>query len=192
VTFGGNDEAILRALLAKAGLTEKDVTLFSVRYDYTPFFQKAVNFWPVYRNSQAVFLGEKLRQAGEPFAFFSPADHGVKFVANSVVTARDILEKRPKLVTAFLSALLQGWREALAPENEAAAVAMLQRYDRDSTRETLREQLAITRELVQPGPPEAVGAIDVEAWKQTEQIMLDQRLISGPVGVERVLRPLEQ
>ncbi|MGW8188192.1 MAG: ABC transporter substrate-binding protein, partial [Desulfobacterales bacterium] len=84
VTFGGNDETILRTLLAEAGLTEADVKLYSVRYDYTPFIQKIVNFWPVYRNTQAVFLSDKLRGSGDVFAFFNPADYGVRFVANSL------------------------------------------------------------------------------------------------------------
>ncbi len=35
ITYGGNDETIMRTLLARAGLEEKDVALFSVRYDYT-------------------------------------------------------------------------------------------------------------------------------------------------------------
>jgi hypothetical protein len=33
------------------------------------------------------------------------------------------------------------------------------------------------------------GAIDEEAWKQTETIMLEQKLIGAPVTVEKILRP---
>ena len=93
VTFGGNDETILRTLLERGGIAVEDVTLYSVRYDYTPFFQKKVNFWPVYRNAQAVFLGNKLRKAGETFAFFNPVDYDVRFVANSLVTSGEIDQK---------------------------------------------------------------------------------------------------
>ncbi len=45
ITYGGNDETIMRALLATAGLDEHKVHLASVRYDYTPFFQKKI---PIY------------------------------------------------------------------------------------------------------------------------------------------------
>jgi len=34
----------------------------------------------------------------------------------------------------------------------------------------------------------AAGSIDVEAWKQTERIMLAQKLIPVPVSVEKALR----
>ena len=187
VTFGGNDEHILRTLLAKAGLSENDVTLFSVRYDYTPFYQKKVNFWPVYRNSQAVFLSAKLREAGERYEFFNPVDYGVRFVANSVVTSRQILEKKPKTVRRFTVGLLRGWRAAMDPANSEKTIRTVQKYDKDSTEVTLLEQLDITRGLVNPLPNIAVGAIDVGAWKQTEQILLVQKQIPAPVSVENHL-----
>ena len=38
LTFGGNDETIMRTLLAKFGLSEASVNVYSVRYDYTPFY----------------------------------------------------------------------------------------------------------------------------------------------------------
>ena len=187
VTFGGNDEHILRTLLAKADLTDSDVTLFSVRYDYTPFFQKKVNFWPVYRNSQAVFLGGKLRAAGERYAFFNPVDYGVQFVANSVVTSRQLLDKRPETVRRFTIALLRGWQASMDSANSAKTIQTVQQFDKDSTAATLQEQLKITRSLVHPQPAMVLGTIDVSAWKQTEQILLQQKQIPSPVGVEKHL-----
>jgi NitT/TauT family transport system substrate-binding protein len=54
--------------------------------------------------------------------------------------------------------------------------------------EIIRKQLTATRRLMKPSQAVQVGRIDMEAWKQTERIMLKQRLISGPVSVERILR----
>ena len=190
VTFGGNDEAILKTLLAKAGLTDAEVTLFSVRYDYTPFLQKKVNFWPVYRNTQAVFLGQKLQEAGETFAFFNPAEYGVKFVANSVITSRDILKTKPDLVNKFIVALLKGWQASLDPANANKTISMLQKFDKDSTIKTLREQLDITRKLIQPDASVPIGTIDIAAWQQTESIMLKQKQVSSPVMVDKYLKQI--
>ena len=192
VTFGGNDETILRTLLAEAGLTEADVKLYSVRYDYTPFIQKIVNFWPVYRNTQAVFLGEKLRGSGDVFSFFNPADYGVRFVANSLVTSREMTINQPDIVRKFTAALLRGWKAALKPDNADQAVETLRRYDKDSSVETLRQELTITRSLVQPDAAIPIGFIDTAAWKQTEQIMAAQGLIPKPVHVEKVLRNISR
>ncbi|MFZ0614105.1 MAG: ABC transporter substrate-binding protein [Desulfobacterales bacterium] len=190
VTFGGNDETILKTLLARAGLTEADVTLYSVRYDYTPFIQKTVNFWPVYRNTQAVFLAEKLRGSGDAFAFFNPADYGVRLVANSLVTSGKIIERDPETVRKFTTALLKGWRAALEPANADRALETLRRYDKDSSTDVLREELAVTRSLVQPDPAIPIGFIDTAAWKQTAQIMVAQGLVPAPVRIDSVLREI--
>ena len=187
VTFGGNDETILRTLLAKAGLSDQDVELFSVRYDYAPFLKKKVNFWPVYRNTQAVFLGAKLRKAGEPYAFFNPAEYGIRFVANSVVTTRRMLNNKPDIVRKFTVGLLRGWRAAMDPANRKTVIQTLRMVDKDTDIETLHQQLDITRTLIHPNPKIPIGTIDEQAWRQTEQIMLNQKQVTTPVAVEKVL-----
>jgi len=187
VTFGGNDETIMRALLARYGIAENEVTLFSVRYDYTPFYEGRVAFWPLYLNAQAVIIGDKLAQAGEPFDVISPDRLGVKFVANSVVTTREMLEKHPDTVKRFLAALRQGWQDALDPQNEERAVQVLLQMDRETPAAVVRRQLAVTRDLMLPAPGAAFGTIDLDAWKQTAEIMAAQQLIPAKPNVESVL-----
>jgi NitT/TauT family transport system substrate-binding protein len=187
VTFGGNDEAVLRALLARYGIAEEQVNLFSVRYDYTPFYEGKVAFWPLYLNAQAAIIGEKLERAGEKYAFLSPDALGVRFVANSVVTTRDMVEKRPDTVKRFLAALLQAWQDALDPRNEDPAVKALIDADRETSEAIVRKQLPVTRQLMKTSPASDFGKIDVAAWKQTEEIMRAQGLIPRPIDVDALL-----
>jgi NitT/TauT family transport system substrate-binding protein len=187
VTFGGNDETIMRTLLAKAGLAEPEVELFNVRYDYTPFYRHQVDIWPVYRNTQGIVIGRKMQADSDPVRFLVPGDFGVQFVANSVVTSQKMIQRDPETVKRFVQALLTGWETALDPANEVRALDTLQQYDKDTPRELLAEQLAITRTLIKPKADLAIGTIDTAAWQQTEAIMLDQKQISEPVGVETVL-----
>ncbi len=188
ITFGGNDETIMRALMAKYDIKESEVSLFSVRYDYTPFYQGEVDLWPVYRNAQAPIIGAKLQKAGERFDLLDPSKLGIQFVANSVVTTRKMLEERPETVKKFTAALLQGWREALNPKNEEKAIAMLLKYDPETPEEIVRQQLPATRFLMMPSANFEFGKIDTAAWKQTEEIMLAQKLIPVPVYVEKLLK----
>ncbi len=188
VTYGGNDETILRALMAKFGLARDSVNLYSVRYDYTPFYEGKVDLWPVYINAQGVIIRQKLATAGEKTAFFSPEAFGIRFVANSVITSRKLLKENPDMVNRFRQALIEGWQEAMAPENTEKTITVLRQFDKDTPEATAREQLTETRPLVQPGSPKDVGQINVTAWKQTEDIMLNQKLISGPVHVTRILK----
>ena len=190
ITYGGNDETIMRTLLAKGGINPKDATLFSVRYDYTPFFKRKADIWPVYRNTQGVFLSTKLAREGETLRFLDPHDFGVRFVANSVVTSEQMIAKHPQTVVKFKQALLQGWRDALNPANRQKALNALKQYDKDTSEAILTQQLAITRTLIQPSPDIKIGAIDADAWKETEQIMLAQGLLKKPVDVEKALRNL--
>ncbi len=188
VTFGGNDETIMRALLAKYGIAEGEVELFSVRYDYTPFYQGEVDLWPVYRNAQGVFLEEKLRQAGETAAFFNPDAAGIQFVANSVVTTREMVENRPEVVDRFVGALLKAWEAALDPAHSEEAIRIIHAHDPDTPVDQIRKQWALTREFVKPAPDFAIGTIDVPAWKETERIMVNQGLVPGPVNVGAALK----
>ena len=189
ITYGGNDETIMRALLSKYKIMNNEVRFFSVRYDYTPFYEGEVDLWPIYQNAEGVVIAEKLRKAGEEVSFFNPDAFGIRFVSNSVITTQRMLKERPGTIQKFISALLQGWREALDPGNKEKSVATIHQFDRDTPIKIIRQQLEATRMLMKPSPEIEIGRIDVEAWKQTERIMLEQKLISGPVSVERILRP---
>ena len=189
VTFGGNDETIMRTLLAEAGLSDSDVKLFSVRYDYTPFYRRQVQLWPVYRNAQGPILTAQLEKEGEKTVFFNPADFGVKFVANSVVTHARTLEEKPELVQRFVNALFSGWQQALDPNNEQGTLAILRKFDPETPPAIQSQQLRITRQLIQPHAAIAIGTIDQEGWAQTQQIMYDQKLLPKKIDLKEILKP---
>ena len=187
ITYGGNDETIMRALLAKHRIGKDEIEFFSVRYDYTPFYQGKVDLWPVYQNAEGLIIAEKLAKAGEEADFFNPNEFGVRFVANSVITTEQMVREHPETVSKFLRALLQGWRQALDPANADKAVATVQRFDRDTSVAVLRKQLDATRALMISPSGKDFGWIDSHAWKQTAGIMFEQKLIAAPVSVDEIL-----
>lgn len=191
ITYGGNDENIMRTLLAKAGISADEYTPYSVRYDLTPFYQKKTDLWPCYVNSQGVILRQKLAQEGERVAFFNPADYGVRFVANSVITSRRLLEKQPAVVKRFVGALMAAWEAALNPANQKKALETLSKFDKNTAPDIQRLQLEATRPLIKPTPETPIGAMDIDAWRQTEAIMLKQKQIKKPVHVEKILYPIQ-
>ena len=91
------------------------------------------------------------------------------------------------MVRRFTISLLRGWQASMDPANSDKTIRTVQKFDKDSTEPTLQEQLKITRSLVHPQPAVALGTIDVSAWKQTEQILLQQKQVPAPVGVEKHL-----
>ncbi|MDA3787056.1 MAG: ABC transporter substrate-binding protein [Desulfobacula sp.] len=184
ITFGGNDETIMKTLLTRAGLGSKDVRLSGVRFDFTPFLKKKVDVWPVYRNSQGVILQYKLMQEGEAVYFFNPSAFGVDFVANSIVTSGRMIKAHPQRVKSFLTALLKAWEAAMDQANEADVLAAVKKKDKGTRDDIRKKQLAVTRELIKPDPDIRIGRIDVNAWKQTENIMLTEKQIKAPVSIE--------
>lgn len=190
VTFGKNDEIIMRTLLAQAGIKDNQVELYSVRMDYTPFYQKRVNLWPCYINSQGVQIGGKLKAEGEKVGFFNPSVYGIRFVANSVITSQGIMDKQPDMVKKFITALLKGWRDAMDPAQADRTVEIVHRYDKDTSIAVLKAQLDVTRGLIKPQAKTVIGAIDADAWDQTEQMMLDYKQIKKPVHVTQILHSM--
>jgi NitT/TauT family transport system substrate-binding protein len=93
-------------------------------------------------------------------------------------------------VKRFLAALLAGWQQALDPKNQEEAIKTLQKYDPDTPRSILEEQLKITRELIQPNPALAIGTIDEKGWEQTERIMRVQKQLPVEIDIKTILKPV--
>ncbi len=182
VTFGGNDESIMNTLFAKGGITKDDVKITGARFDFTPFLTGKVDVWPVYRNSQGVILENKLGQEGEKVRFMNPADFGVSFVANSVITSGKMIKEHPEVVDKFVQALVKGWDKAMDSSNEANSLAAIAARDKGNNDAIRKQQLEVTRALVIKDG--VFGKIDEAAWKQTEKIMLKEGQIKKAVTVE--------
>ncbi len=184
ITFGGNDETIMNTIFAKGGIKKGDVTIESARFDFTPFLTGKVDIWPVYRNSQGVILKNRLQEAGEGVRFFNPADHGVNFVANSVITSRKMMETAPDTVEKFRTALMAAWTDAMDPSNSESTLAAIAARDKGNNDAIRKLQLDATRNLV---AADGFGTIDTAAWIQTEDIMLKEQQIKKVVKVQNWL-----
>lgn len=185
ITYGGNDESIMNTLFAKGGIKKGEVKIHSARFDFSPFLTEKVQIWPVYRNSQGVILKNRLQAEGEDVRFFNPADFGVNFVANSVITSKKMLDTQPDTVDKFKTALLAAWTDAMDPAHQERTLAAIAARDKGNSEEIIRLQLIATRELVST---EEFGSIDTGAWIQTEKIMLKEQQIKKPVNVQKWLQ----
>ncbi len=188
ITYGGNDEAIFTALMKKYRLTEKDLNLYAVHYDYAPFWKGKVNLWPIYRNTEGIVLTAKMAAGGHTAAFFEPGRYGIKFVANSIITSGNIYRHKPEVVKKFTRVLMAAWTEALAEKNRVAVAEAVHLLDTDTPVPLIMKQLDSTAKFVL-SPDIPTGTIDKRAWEQTASIMLDQDLIDHEVDLAAILDP---
>jgi len=183
VTYGGNDEAILSALLKMYEIRPDDLELYAVHYDFNPFWKGEVELWPVYRNTQGIILQKKMVQTGKQVGFFNPNTFGIRFVANCLITSKKVCSEQPQLVKVFTEAVLKGWRDAMDPAMEFKVAQTIHRLDPETPIPVIQQQLAETRALVVTESPSAIGTIDYMAWKQTAEILMKQGLISRKVNI---------
>nr|OPL13556.1 MAG: hypothetical protein AVO38_13150 [delta proteobacterium ML8_D] len=183
ITYGGNDEAILSALLRMYKIRPEDLELYAVHYDFNPFWKGEVELWPVYRNTQGIILQKKMAQTGKQAGFFNPSTFGIQFVANCLITSKKLYSERPQLVKVFTEAVLKGWRDAMDPAMESNVAKAIHRLDPETPVPVIRQQLAETRALVVTENPHAIGNIDYMSWKQTAEILMEQGLISRKISI---------
>jgi len=181
ITFGNEDETIMKAILKKAGIYANEVKFYSVRYDYTPFYTGKVDLWPVYRNSNGIVIQKKLANENEEIVFFSPHDYGLQFVGNSIITTQKHANKNPELVCKFRNAIMKGWAEALDHKNITQVVDIIHSFDEATDRALIEQQVKSSRKLMKPIDNRSIGTINIKDWKQTELFLLDQKIISKPV-----------
>jgi NitT/TauT family transport system substrate-binding protein len=99
-----------------------------------------------------------------------------------------MIKEHPETVKKFVSALMKAWNEALNPANSDKTVETILEFDKDTSSDVIRRQLDITRRFMKPSEKTVFGAIDIAAWKQTESIMLEQKLIPAPVDIGKRLK----
>lgn len=187
ITYGGNDEAIFMALAKSLGLDPDHLHIYAITYDYAPFWKKEVDLWPCYRNTQGITLSEKMETMGDGPGFLNPADYGINFVANSLITSRKFASRHPETVKAFTQCVLTGWKEALKSSNRQEMARIISRYEKTLSVKTIIRQIEATKGLVTADGRCQIGFIDRPAWIQTERVMYRQGLIKKRVAVQDIL-----
>ena len=110
------------------------------------------------------------------------ADHGVALYGNAVIVNTDFAEANPEAVSGFLSAVAQGWTDAIA-DPEAAIESLVERNPAaDAALEERRLELAIEANVVTDWTTaNGMGPIDPERMAEAlEQIQLTYEFETPP------------
>ncbi len=118
VQAGGN-EILFEAMLKANGIDKSKVKIVPVEYDPAPLVNKEVDGFVAYLTNESILVASQ----GHAVANLPFADNGLPFVAESIIATDDTIKNKPDLVTAFLKAEIQGWKDACADPAGGAKLA---------------------------------------------------------------------
>lgn len=135
----------LQVMLARHGIGEGDIIVQQLSGNLEDLINGKTDAISAYLTTQPMVM----ERYGIPAAVMNPADHGVDFYGDCLITSRRLSEDEPELVEAFVRASLRGWDHAMAnPEDTAALIH--QRYAPDKSVESLLREATIMRGLILP------------------------------------------
>lgn len=188
IQAGQDTETVFRAMLGGAGVTESQMTLVPVKYDFALFLQDAVEVWPGYAATQSFTLVKE----GIPYSVIRPADYGVSYLGTVYFATATTIKDHPDWVQGFVDALVKGWESTYG--DEAASIATISAYDQKAlSTDYVRFALAKQLPFIRPAGSRFCE-LDMARLKTTQDILVNQHLLSQPLDLSAAtdLRFLEK
>lgn len=181
--FYGTNYIAIKAILARAGLTEADVTILPVGYNQVAVLSEGkVDAVVGFDNNEPIQLHN--------LGFDTNVIHSYNYfdlVGHGVVTGETQLRENPKRVQAFVKATLKGMDYALKHPDEAFKICL--KYAPESggpNAETQRQVMLESMKLWQSAftNVNGLGSSDPEAWSASQRLMLEWGLIPKETPAE--------
>nr|WP_320012655.1 EAL domain-containing protein [uncultured Desulfobulbus sp.] len=116
-------------------------------------------------DAQSVYLSNEpflVRARGYKPVLMKPADWGVDFYGDCLITTKKEINTHPERTQAFLQAVKQGWRYALSHPEEIAQL-IHSRYSTEKSIDSLLLESRTMRDLIQPNLVE-IGYMNINRW----------------------------
>jgi len=168
----------INAMLARHGIKTTDILVQQLTGNLDDLIQGETDAMSAYLTSQP----HTLTEAGVPFLTMHPADHGVDFYGDCLITSRRLARTHPGLVDGFLRASLRGWVHAMDHPEEIIAL-IRERYAPGMSLEALRHEARVMHDLILPELMD-IGSMSRSRWER----MAEECLAAGLI--DRV-RPLD-
>lgn len=166
--FGRATETVLRALLLRSGLTEKDVVIEPFPFNVMSFLQGKVDVSAAYSFDHPF----QAMKAGAKIKIIRPSDYGIKFYSDCIFARNDLINKNPELVQRFISASLAGWEYAL--QNKSKAVDSVLALNPQLDRESQEFMLDSAEPLIRAEDPQRLGLVSDSSINAMVKILRDQ------------------
>jgi NitT/TauT family transport system substrate-binding protein len=173
---------ILRALLSAAGLDPASIVEVAQTASLMPFLRDDVAI------AAATFFNQLPQLCAHgltDLTIFDPADYGIIFPRDTIITSENVMTQRPDVAERFLRASLRGWRHAV--ENQREAVNAVMRHDPalDRGHQAVMLQEVAKLMLWGSGTTRGIGFIDPAGVDLAHDFLLKNGQIGRPVNLDQ-------
>lgn len=177
IECGSNAEYPQRAVLSKLKISSDQITEICSTYNIDQLLNDETDVFAGFVTNEPILL----ELQGHEINSILVTDYGVNFYANMIFTTEDMIKENPQIVQNFISATIKGYEYALAnPEEGVQATLKLESGLGQLSEEHQRRTMAVQTPLIFSGKT-PIGWMEDEIWEQGTQILLDQRILQGPV-----------
>lgn len=180
--LGGHLNAELMSMLDTAGVHAGDFTLLPADTDVAALIDGRTDAYNAYVTNEPFALS----QLGIPYRMFSPADYGVDFYADILVTTENLIERDPDGVQRFVEATMKGWRHAVEHPEETVELIFREYNTQGRSREHLMFEAREAIRLILPSVV-PVGYMSEERWRRIENVFRNQGQLNQPVDMARFI-----
>jgi NitT/TauT family transport system substrate-binding protein len=172
-----------RALLASQNIPYEDVnTVLRTSFDSSQLLNGEIDVLDGFVTNEPVLL----RREGYNINMILASDYGISVYNNAIFTTEDMIANHPDVVEKFLRATFKGYDTAIDDPQKATETARPylsltygEGFDIQNEVDVMRTSLP----LLQPAGSQ-VGMMTSDTWETTQQILLDQGLLSQPLDIQ--------
>jgi len=182
--FTGTQHTV-SAMMAKAGLKPSDYSLTAQAVSMTPFLNREVDVAMTTLYNELVVV----RNRGAKVRVFAPDDVGISVPRDTLITHQKMVAEKPKVVQGFINATLRGWKYAIQHPVEATEIVMAAAPGLDKAHQLQMISEVSKLMLADGGTKQGLGYMDLEKYKLAQSILIDAKVISGPVNFDTTFLP---
>ncbi len=173
------------AMLKKNGLNPGDYTLSAQAVSMTPFINRETDVAMVTLYNEM----NVLKSRGVKVRSFAPDDYGISVPRDSLITSEKVIAEKPKMVQGFMNATLRGWKYAIQNPKEAVDIVMAAAPGLDRAHQEAMLAEAARLMSAEKGTTEGLGFLDMAKFKSAQDMLVEAKVISGPVDFEKAFAP---
>lgn len=174
-----NSDILFYSMLNNTNIRKEQVEIVTAGFDTAPLLNGDVDAYEVFALNELIDLQEKAEKRGYNFHIINPADYGVEFYADAILTTTDTIKRNPDVVRRFVNASLRGWNYAYVHPMEAINYTLMNSGSLNRQHESRVMQQVLGLLKVDDNP---IGYIDKNVLQDMQSMLMQKGLIMGVIN----------